>query len=92
MAFEQKPNSGALFVNKTKKTDSQPALRGSIHVDKVLLENLINQSNGALVEIAIAGWNQKSKAGDPYISLAASEPYKKQEQQAQSDDVPEWMR
>jgi uncharacterized protein (DUF736 family) len=32
------------------------------------------------VEIAVAGWNQKSKAGDPYISLAVSEPYKKEEQ------------
>lgn len=92
MAFEQKANSGALFINKTKKSDSHPSLRGSIHVDKVLLENLINQSSGALVEIAISGWNQKSKAGDPYISLAASEPYKKQEQQSQADDVPEWMK
>lgn len=77
MAYEQKPNTGALFVNK-KQTGNQPNLRGSVYVDKVFLENLINGSKG-LVEISIAGWNQKSKAGDPYISLAVSEPYKKDE-------------
>jgi len=76
MAYEQKPNTGALFVNK-KQTGNQPNLRGSVYVDRVFLENLINNSKG-LVEISIAGWNQKSKAGDPYISLAVSEPYKKE--------------
>jgi hypothetical protein len=88
MAYEQKPNTGAFFINK-KQTGNQPNLRGSVHVDKVLLENLIHQSKGQLVEIAIAGWNQKSKAGDPYISLAVSEPYKK-EDQPQSEEKQPW--
>ena len=79
MAYEQKPNTGAMFINK-KHTGNQPNLRGSVHVDKVFLENLINQTKGDLVEIAVAAWNQKSKAGDSYISLAVSEPYKKEEQ------------
>ena len=39
MAYEQKPNTGAMFINK-KQTGNQPNLRGSVHVDKVLLENL----------------------------------------------------
>lgn len=88
MAYEQKPNTGAFFINK-KQTGNQPNLRGSVHVDKVLLENLIHQSKGQLVEIAIAGWNQKSKAGDPYISLAVSEPYKK-EDQPQTEEKQPW--
>lgn len=88
MAYEQKPNRGAFFINK-KQTGNQPNLRGSVHVDKVLLENLIHQSKGQLVEIAIAGWNQKSKAGEPYISLAVSEPYKK-EDQPQSEEKQPW--
>lgn len=88
MAYEQKPNTGAFFINK-KQTGNQPNLRGSVHVDKVLLENLIHQSKGQLVEIAIAGWNQKSKAGEPYISLAVSEPYKK-EDQPQSEEKQPW--
>ena len=88
MAYEQKPNTGAFFINK-KQTGNQPNLRGSVHVDKVLLENLIHQSKGQLVEIAIAGWNQKSKAGEPYISLAVSEPYKK-EDQSQTEEKQPW--
>jgi hypothetical protein len=87
MAYEQKANSGALFVNE-KQSGSQPNMRGSIHVDKALLENLINESNGQLVEIAIAGWNKKSAAGKPYLSLAASAPYKKDGQQQQEEKQP----
>jgi hypothetical protein len=87
MAYEQKPNTGAMFINK-KQTGNQPNLRGSVHVDKVFLENLINQTKGSLVEIAVAGWNQKSKAGDPYISLAVSEPYKKEEQSKTEEKQP----
>lgn len=88
MAYEQKPNTGAMFINK-KQTGNQPNLRGSVYVDKVFLENMITQSKGSLVEIAIAGWNQKSKAGDPYISLAVSEPYKK-EDQPQAEEKQPW--
>ena len=36
MAYEQKPNSGAMFINE-KQAGSQPNLRGSVHVDKTLL-------------------------------------------------------
>jgi hypothetical protein len=91
MAYEQKANTGALFINE-KKSGSQPNMRGSVHVDKALLENLINESNGQLVEIAIAGWNKKSAAGKPYLSLAASAPYKKdgQQQPQQSEEKQPW--
>jgi hypothetical protein len=87
MAYEQKPNTGAMFINK-KQTGNQPNLRGSIHVDKVFLENLINQTKGSLVEVAVAGWNQKSKAGESYISLAVSEPYKKDDQPKNEEKQP----
>lgn len=92
MAYETKPNTGAFFVNDKKTSgDSQPNMRGSIHVDKVLLENLINQTRGQLVEIAIAGWNKTSAAGKPYLSLAASAPYKKDEQQqTQTEEKQPW--
>lgn len=92
MAYEQKPNKGNLWLNKYKKTDSQPVLRGSVFVDKVLLEDLINKSKGHLVEIALAGWNEKTNAGDPYISLQASEPYKKEDQQQikQTEEKQPW--
>lgn len=80
MAFEQKPNTGTLFTNSPKKADSHPDVRGSVHVDKTLLENLINKSKGNLVEIALAGWNKTSAKGLNYVSLAASEPYVKPEE------------
>lgn len=92
MAYEQKPNQGNLWLNKYKKADSHPALRGSVFVDKVLLEDLIHKTNGSLVEIALAGWNKKTNAGDPFISLQASEPYKKDEQQQapQAEEKQPW--
>jgi hypothetical protein len=86
MAYEQKANAGNLWLNKYKKSDNQPALRGSVFVDRTLLENLISKSDGALVELALAGWNKKTNAGDPYISLQASEPYKKEGQQSQQSE------
>lgn len=90
MAYEQKPNQGNLWINKYKKSDSHPALRGSVFVDKVLLEDLINKSKGQLVEVALAGWNKKTNSGDPYISLQASEPYKKEDQQPQAEEKQPW--
>lgn len=78
--FEQRPNTGTLFNNNKKTAPTQPDSRGSIFVDKVLLENLINKSKGALVEIALSGWNKTSAKGMDYVSLAASEPYVKPEE------------
>lgn len=77
MAFEQKANSGTLFANTQKKSETHPDHRGSVFVDKVLLENLINKSKGQLVEISLAAWNKTSAKGLDYLSLAASEPYVK---------------
>ena len=76
MAYEPKANSGSLFINDKKVADNQPDLRGSIHVDKVMLQNLMAKP-GNLVEISVAAWNKQSAKGTAYLSLAASEPYVK---------------
>ena len=76
MAYEPKPNSGSLFINDKKQTPNQPDLRGSVHIDKALLQNLIGKS-GQLVEISLSAWNKQSAKGVTYLSLAASEPYVK---------------
>ena len=76
MAYEPKANSGSLFINDKKVADNQPDLRGSIHVDKTMLQNLMAKS-GNLVEISVAAWNKQSAKGTAYLSLAASEPYVK---------------
>lgn len=90
MAYENKPQSGNLWLNKHKKSDNHPFWRGTIYLDKTFLEDLINKSKGGLVEVSVSGWNKKTKADETYISLQASEPYKKESQS--DNDIPDFMR
>jgi hypothetical protein len=75
MAFEQKPNSGAMFRNTQKKSDNHPDMRGDVHLDKTFLINLMDKSNGALVKVSLSGWSKESAAGKRYLSISASEPW-----------------
>jgi hypothetical protein len=59
MAFEQKPNSGALFLNNKKETQTQPDYKGSILV------------NG--VEMWVNAWVAKKANGEDYFQLKFSE-------------------
>ena len=56
MAFEQRDNSGAVFVNDRKEKDTHPDRAGSATIGGV--------------EYWISGGLKKTKAGDPYLSLA----------------------
>jgi uncharacterized protein (DUF736 family) len=80
MAFEQKPNSGALFTNAQKKSDNHPDLRGDVHLDKTFLIEQMDKNKGALVKISLSAWKKESAAGKKYLSLSASEPYVKPEE------------
>ena len=60
MSFEHKENRGSLFRNKDKDGPKHPDFTGSANV------------NGATLRIA--GWNEESKNGKKYLSLAFSEP------------------
>ena len=75
MAFEQKPNSGAMFINTQKKSHNHPDMRGDVHLDKTFLIGLMDKSNGPLVKVALSAWNKTSAAGKEYLSLSASEPW-----------------
>lgn len=57
--YEMKDMTGAVFVNKDKKTDNHPDRRGTIKVRGV--------------EYRISGWLKKSKNGESYMSVAISE-------------------
>lgn len=83
MAYEPKANSGSLFINDKKSSDNQPDLRGSIHVSRELLATLMAKGT-PLVEISVAAWNKQSAKGTTYLSLAASAPYVK----PQEDKIP----
>ncbi len=60
MAYENKPNSGAMFKNENKKGDKHPDYTGTWY-----------NENGEKMSIAM--WLNTSKAGKPYFSLAAQE-------------------
>ncbi len=57
--YEQKDNSGAMFVNDKKESDKHPDRKGSAVV------------NG--VEYWVSGWINESKNGSKYLSLKFSE-------------------
>ena len=83
MAFEQKPNSGAMFVNDQKKADNHPDWRGDLHLDKTFLIEQMNKANSALVKISLSAWAKQAKSGKDYLSLSASEPWVKKD-----EDIP----
>ena len=76
--FVQKPNKGSMFLNKWKKGDSHPDFKGTIHVDKDLLVDMIKNRNNELIEIKIDAWKKATKDGKPWLSLSV-DTYKKQE-------------
>jgi hypothetical protein len=54
--YEQKDNSGALFKNDKKETDSHPDYKGSAMVDGT--------------DYWVSGWVNKSKAGTKYMKFS----------------------
>lgn len=56
MAYEQKDNSGSLFKNDKKTTDTHPNARGSAKIGGI--------------EYWVSAWTKKDKNGIPWQSLA----------------------
>ena len=57
MAYEQKPNTGSLFVNDKKTQENHPDRTGSFNIDGV--------------EYWINGWIKKGKDGKPpWLSIS----------------------
>ncbi len=79
------PNSGSLWPPKERKSDKAPNLRGSVKMDPELLQEMINQASGGLVEIEIGAWT-KEYDGRKFLSLKAGMPYKKEERPASPVD------
>lgn len=59
MAFQNKPNTGAMFSNRNKKEDKHPDLKGTI--------NLSGK------EMNIAAWKRTTKSGQQFLSIKVSE-------------------
>lgn len=76
MAFEPKANSGVLWPNEKRSSDSHPTVRGDIYLDLKLLQAEWGKAQNGLLKITIAGWN-KELAGKSVITMSASAPYVK---------------
>jgi uncharacterized protein (DUF736 family) len=57
--MNQKDNQGALFLNDKREKETQPNLKGSVMIKGV--------------EYFVSAWNNTSKSGLKYISLAFQE-------------------
>lgn len=68
------PNSGALWPNEKRETESHPNVRGDIKVTRALLKELMANSSDELVTIALSGWT-RTYNGNKFISLKADKPY-----------------
>lgn len=61
------PNSGALFPRQ-KRTDKAPEWGGEIVMEKSLIKQLMQESEGDGVLIKISGWVRQGSRGE-FISL-----------------------
>ena len=89
MAYENKPNQGALFSNKVKKHPKAPDYQGDILIDLNALEVKNNQ-----VKVRLAGWKRTTDKGVTFLSLSVDTYKPKDSQQQpteegiQDDDIP----
>lgn len=80
MTYEQKDNSGSLFINDKKDNENQPDRKGSIRV--------------AGVDYWVSGWLKKTQQGQSWLSLSVtpkdkqSKPAKPAKRQQDDDDFP----
>ena len=74
MAFVPKPNTGTLWPNDKKKTDSHPDVRGDLNLDRSFLKDMLAKTDDDLIKISVAGW-KKEINGKKTLSISASEPY-----------------
>ena len=84
------PNSGALWPNKMRTSDSQPNVRGDIKLERSFLKELLNDTDEELIVVSLSGWTKEYKDGK-YISLKASKPFVKNEPKPpvnDDDDIP----
>ena len=73
--FEQRENSGALFVNDKKSHEKQPDFTGTINV-------------GGL-DFYISAWKKQGASGVKFMSLAVTEKQERQEQPQRQQQAPQ---
>lgn len=96
MAFQQKPNSGALFGNKKKKSEGSPNMTGNATAIIVCP----HCGKGESHRLELAAWKKiiqaGDNAGDAFLSLKLTPPSEAPQQQVaqplqepdEDDDIP----
>lgn len=62
MAYETKPNTGAIFVNDKKESDKHPDRKGDANIECPHCRNTFM--------VWLSGWMKQTNAGKPMMSLA----------------------
>ena len=68
--FEERPNTGVLFVNDRKQSDKAPDFSGTLTIGEDLAD-LIRKSPGS-TQFRLAGWKRATSTGSTMLSIAVS--------------------
>jgi hypothetical protein len=87
--YEDKPNTGAFFANKTKTNPKAPDYRGKLVLDLQTYDIVDGK-----ITVELAGWKQTSKSGLTYLQVKAQKTREQGQAQPQpkseelDDDIP----
>lgn len=84
-------STGALFKVKERRSDKHPAMSGELTLTKALLKELIEDAKaGKPIKLSLSAWNNTSKAGNQYVSIAAKKyvEYNAAKKEELDDEVP----
>jgi hypothetical protein len=73
MAYEQRPNSGTFFPNKSKPKPMSPDYSGTLLIDLNAF-----RAEGNVITVRLSGWKKQGPKGT-FLSLAASAPMERQQ-------------
>lgn len=91
MAYEQKPNSGALFANDRQRPDKQdPNAQGKLLLGEELIEALYNKGGDQIVYLSAWTREPKEEGKKRWQSLSVSLPREKAKAESvgADDDIP----
>lgn len=81
MADNKYPNSGVLWNNKRKTSQSHPDFTGSLELDADLLRQLIELAReNKPIKMDLSGWKKQSQAAGTFLSITAKKAWEKDTQ------------
>jgi hypothetical protein len=75
MSYTNKPNTAVLLPNFKRTNDRAPNPTGEIYLDRSTLETALKETQGDLINLRLAAWDQKSSKGTAYLTLKISEKF-----------------